>query len=419
MDATNSHNANDYSVVLRSNGRHKLNPAIFIGVFHCCSKFGIFTGMNIPTKSVVSKIAASAVLALVLSAAYFFLNTASISCCRAPQAETPSTQNYGAATSTALTLYANYQLGFKVIYPGDYIYTVDTSSLINPVTKADLGRLAIIHFGPSPIQSDKNWREDISVWNTKIYALDNMLNDVKDAGVNGKESLTVIPGGEMHEIAYTIPREANSGSVERKTFIIVNNKLGIAYETDNEDLASSFEFIGVASSVDPYSYPKSSEPGNSLSVSQLLNAPVPDFDTNFSGSGAAFKNGEYRSYGTGSNSDNAGDVTASVSLNTRETTYSYGDLSGDGANDMAATLISNTGGTGWFSYLVVYINKNGAPEYVGSVFLGDRITINGISIHNRIISADIVTQGPGEAMCCGTLRKTIRYELLGNLLRKI
>ena len=59
-----------------------------------------------------------------------------------------------------------------------------------------------------------------------------------------------------------------------------------------------------------------------------------------------------------------------------------GDLNGDGQDDHAAVLSQNTGGTGVFYYLNVFLNdgKDGW-QFVGEEFLGDRIKFDFLDIY--------------------------------------
>jgi hypothetical protein len=109
-----------------------------------------------------------------------------------------------------------------------------------------------------------------------------------------------------------------------------------------------------------------------------------------------------------------------VGLNTVSSSYAYGDLNGDGASDLVAIADASTGGTGMFTYLLSFTNKNGQPQYAASQFLGDRITVNNVTIQNGgIITVDMITQGPGEPMCCGTLRVIKQYSLKGGALTEV
>lgn len=135
---------------------------------------------------------------------------------------------------------------------------------------------------------------------------------------------------------------------------------------------------------------------SSLSFSQLLNASVsPEWDED--NGMIALKDGEYDS---GENS---------VDLLKTPESYVSTDLNSDGAGDIIAVVASNSGGTGYFYELVAFLNVEGSPRYVGKFFLGDRIKVNKISADKNVVTADIITQGPGEPLCCGTTRVVKRY----------
>lgn len=99
--------------------------------------------------------------------------------------------------------------------------------------------------------------------------------------------------------------------------------------------------------------------------------------------------------------------------------YASGDLNGDKFGDFVVIVTSNTGGNGQFFNLVAYTNSSGKPLLADSVFLGDRIKINSVKIEDQVIYVDIITQGPGEPMCCGTLQKIEKFKLSGNKLIKL
>lgn len=176
-----------------------------------------------------------------------------------------------------------------------------------------------------------------------------------------------------------------------------------------------------ASSTNPVPVQSTSPATNSnssaLTVNEISNATLPDFiDTNSNGTTFTLTNGEF----DGSTTKGQTDLSSyDVAMKTASTSYAYGDLNGDGASDMVATIDANTGGTGTFTYLLAFINVKGQPQYVDSQLLGDRIKVNGVSIQNGIIAIDIITQGPGEPMCCGTMPATLKFKLQGNSLVQI
>lgn len=157
-----------------------------------------------------------------------------------------------------------------------------------------------------------------------------------------------------------------------------------------------------------------SHESSEIQFSQILNAYVPDFldDGNF----VTLTNGRYEGTFAEGKDASGPNTSFSLDLSTGTSTYAYGDMNGDGISDIAAIIGEYAGGTGYFGNLAVFINHNGAPEYKVSETLGDRIKINKVSIANGIVSVDMITQGPGEGMCCGTLQKTVSYKLSGDTL---
>lgn len=93
-----------------------------------------------------------------------------------------------------------------------------------------------------------------------------------------------------------------------------------------------------------------------------------------------------------------------------------GDLNGDGADDAAAVLITDPGGSGTFYHLAVLINQNGSAKHVASQLLGDRVKITSLSIGSGKIAVEMIKQGPSDPMCCPTLRVTQSYVLQGRKL---
>jgi len=94
----------------------------------------------------------------------------------------------------------------------------------------------------------------------------------------------------------------------------------------------------------------------------------------------------------------------------------FGDLNGDGAEDAAVILVSNPGGSGTFYELAAVINSNGNPQHAGSVFLGDRLKVEDISIRTGQIVVKMVTHQRSDPMCCPSLKVEQKYGLQGDAL---
>jgi hypothetical protein len=100
-------------------------------------------------------------------------------------------------------------------------------------------------------------------------------------------------------------------------------------------------------------------------------------------------------------------------------TGSFGDLNNDGKDDAAVILNANCGGSGSFRELAIVINQNGNPYYLTSKDLGDRVSINYLTIDAETIILDMLIQGPNDGMCCPTLHKISKYKLSGSELIEI
>ena len=91
----------------------------------------------------------------------------------------------------------------------------------------------------------------------------------------------------------------------------------------------------------------------------------------------------------------------------------------DGVPSVAVVLVSNNGGSGVFNDLAVVQEQDGQPVNVATTLLGDRVSILSLEIVDNQIVVDMITQGPDEPMCCGTLEVVNTYELQGNELVEV
>ena len=97
----------------------------------------------------------------------------------------------------------------------------------------------------------------------------------------------------------------------------------------------------------------------------------------------------------------------------------FGDLDGDGNADAAVAVYTSGGGSGAFIYLVAALNRDGAPSQAARAYLGDRVRVESLSISDGQIRAQILAHGPGDGLCCPSLRTTSTFALReGGLLQK-
>lgn len=88
-----------------------------------------------------------------------------------------------------------------------------------------------------------------------------------------------------------------------------------------------------------------------------------------------------------------------------------GDLDGDGVDDAAVTLATNTGGSGTFIELVAVLYDNGVAVPVASESLGDRVGISSVGIEDGRIELDAIVHRENDPLCCPTLAVSRDYAL--------
>lgn len=94
-----------------------------------------------------------------------------------------------------------------------------------------------------------------------------------------------------------------------------------------------------------------------------------------------------------------------------------GELNGQPA--YAVVLVSNGGGSGVFNDLAVVTEVDGAWTNVATTGLGDRVSINSLTIENNQVVVDMITQGPDDPMCCPTQQVVVAYELQDGALVEV
>jgi len=98
----------------------------------------------------------------------------------------------------------------------------------------------------------------------------------------------------------------------------------------------------------------------------------------------------------------------------------FGDVNGDGTEDVAVTLIADPGGSGTFTYLSLVLNEAGVAKPLPAVLLGDRITIKSMGIHPGKVVVTTLTRKPDEPMSAKpTVEETRIFELQGDELVEV
>lgn len=94
----------------------------------------------------------------------------------------------------------------------------------------------------------------------------------------------------------------------------------------------------------------------------------------------------------------------------------FGDLDGDGLEDVVGVILADLPGPFEISYLMVVLNDNGEPNVMPLLRLGDREPVNSISIIEREIGIRILTHGEGDNGCCPTQETVQRFLFTGSEL---
>jgi hypothetical protein len=94
--------------------------------------------------------------------------------------------------------------------------------------------------------------------------------------------------------------------------------------------------------------------------------------------------------------------------------YASGDLDNDGDQDAAVILATETGGSGLFISLEAVLNDGGQPQAVATLFLGDRVRINAITLQEGKVNLDMLVHATEDPFCCPSQAATRIFHLEGN-----
>ncbi len=94
----------------------------------------------------------------------------------------------------------------------------------------------------------------------------------------------------------------------------------------------------------------------------------------------------------------------------------FGDLNGDGLNDAALTIATNTGGSGTFHELIVVLAGQGqAADFM----VGDRIQEKQLTIQDGKIILEYLRHGPKDGLCCPSEHARTVYQLQNGQLKVV
>lgn len=95
------------------------------------------------------------------------------------------------------------------------------------------------------------------------------------------------------------------------------------------------------------------------------------------------------------------------------------DLNKDGVKDAIGFTYTCYGGSATYLRMEAFINFNGSPKHLASLFLDDRTIIQYVKIVNDTINLYLVIHGPDDSMCCPTKKVKWSYIYLNNQFLKI
>ncbi len=96
-----------------------------------------------------------------------------------------------------------------------------------------------------------------------------------------------------------------------------------------------------------------------------------------------------------------------------------GYLSNNKAKDGAVIYGFSTGGTGFFTQLCAVINDRGVLKNSNLIDLEDRIKIDSLRIKSKEIIVDMLAHRPNDPAPFPTMKKTVRYGLVGDKLMEL
>lgn len=99
--------------------------------------------------------------------------------------------------------------------------------------------------------------------------------------------------------------------------------------------------------------------------------------------------------------------------------FAFVDLDNDGYKDAIGTLSTNTGGSGCFISMVIFLNRNGSPIFTDSYFIGDREGIDSVKFDGRRIHVFLKIHGPNDPMCCPSLPIEKNFDFTNDRLKEI
>ena len=87
------------------------------------------------------------------------------------------------------------------------------------------------------------------------------------------------------------------------------------------------------------------------------------------------------------------------------------DLDGDGAEEAVVLLAESSGGSGVMTYLALVSWRDGTPENLDTVLIGDRVQIRSLALEQGELILELTTAGPKDPACCPTRKTRTSYRV--------
>jgi hypothetical protein len=93
-----------------------------------------------------------------------------------------------------------------------------------------------------------------------------------------------------------------------------------------------------------------------------------------------------------------------------------GDLNGDGINDGAFVFTYNSGGSGYFTSLLVFVASEKGAKPVGERTLGDRSIANSLKISHGTVTLDVLGHRSSDSASKPTLKRVVKFKVKNTAL---
>jgi heat shock protein HslJ len=97
----------------------------------------------------------------------------------------------------------------------------------------------------------------------------------------------------------------------------------------------------------------------------------------------------------------------------------FGDLDGDGADEVVVMLWQSSGGSGTFDYIAAVGRRGVEIVNLGTAELGDRVQVRAARVVDGAVELDVVQAGPDDAACCPSQTATREFALGPNGLAEV